>query len=147
MSGIVCAIRGGKESQPTIAEAIHVASETRLPLFFLYVVNLDFLTRTSSSRVHTIKEEMRQLGDFILLNAKIRADNLGIKAEGVIRDGTVSEEIIALCQEHQADYVIMGRPRGEREENVFTQIRLSQFIQHIEEESGAKVILAEGEQE
>lgn len=147
MSGIVCAIRGGKESQPTIAEAIHLATETDLPLYFLYVVNLDFLTRTSSSRVHTIKEEMRQMGDFILLNAKMRADNLGVKAESVIRDGRVSDEIIALCKEHRADYIIMGRPRGEREENVFTQIRLSQFVQHIEDESGAEVVLVEGEQE
>ncbi|RMF49572.1 MAG: universal stress protein, partial [Anaerolineae bacterium] len=47
MSAIVCAIRGGPASQPTIRRAIALALETSLPLHFLYVVNLDFLSSTS----------------------------------------------------------------------------------------------------
>lgn len=45
MSGIVCAIRGGKSSQPTINQAIHTALKTNLPIYFLYVLNLDFLNK------------------------------------------------------------------------------------------------------
>jgi hypothetical protein len=67
MTGIICAIRGGPASQPTIARSIALAQETSLPLHFLYVVNLDFLTRTSLSRVHVIAQEMQQMGEFILL--------------------------------------------------------------------------------
>lgn len=146
MSGIVCAIRGGEESQHTIAKAIELSADTGLTILFLYVVNLDFMTRTSSSRVQTINKEMHDMGDFILLDAQGKAKAKGVEAEGVIRSGKVFDEIIALCNERQADYVILGRPRGEREENVFTQIRLRQLIDHIEEESGAKVVLAEGDQ-
>ena len=39
MSGIVCAIRGGPDSQPTIRRAISLAKETNLSLYFLYVIN------------------------------------------------------------------------------------------------------------
>ncbi len=34
MPGIVCAIRGGPASKPTIARSIALAKETDLPLFF-----------------------------------------------------------------------------------------------------------------
>ncbi len=64
MSGIVCAVRGGPDSQPTISKAIAWAKETELPLYFLYVVNLDFLTHTSSSRVHTVTQQIEQMGEF-----------------------------------------------------------------------------------
>jgi nucleotide-binding universal stress UspA family protein len=146
MSGIVCAIRGGEESQPTIAEAVRVALENDIPIIFLYVVNLDFMTRTSSSRVHTIKDEMHDMGEFILIDARTKAKKQGAQAEGVIRDGKVGDEIIALCNERDADFVIIGTPREEREENVFTQARLRQFVERIEKESGAKVILVQGSQ-
>lgn len=69
MTGIVCAIRGGPASQPTITHAVSLAQETGLPLYFLYIVNLDFLSHTTSSRVHTITQEMEQMGEFLLLTA------------------------------------------------------------------------------
>ena len=43
MSGVICAVRGGPDSQSTVARAIALARESGLPLYFLYVVNLDFL--------------------------------------------------------------------------------------------------------
>ncbi len=61
MSGIVCAIRGGASSQPTINQAIRTAIETNLPIYFLYVLNLDFLKKGAQSRTQTISEEMREL--------------------------------------------------------------------------------------
>ena len=86
MPGIVCAIRGGPASKPTIIRALTLAQEN------------------------------------------------------------VSDEIIQLCQETQADYVILGNPKGEPETNAFTRERLNTFAQHIEEASGAKAILVEEDQ-
>jgi nucleotide-binding universal stress UspA family protein len=143
MPGIVCAVRGGPASQPTIARAIELAQETGLPLSFLYVVNLDFLLRTTSSRVHTISEQMSQMGEFILLSAQDTAARRGVEAEGVIRHGNVSEEIIRVCHELAADYLVLGRPRLEQEEPVFTQERLHQFVARTEEQTGAKVVFPE----
>jgi nucleotide-binding universal stress UspA family protein len=144
MSGIVCAVRGGPDSQTTIDRAIHLAQETDLILYFLYVVNLDFLTHTTSSRVQTISAEMRQMGEFILLAAQGRALAEGIAAETVTRQGNVGAEIVGLCRELEADYLVIGRPKIQQEESLFTQERLQAFIEDTEEQTGAEVVLPEG---
>lgn len=143
MSGIICAIRGGTASQSTMTKAIRTAQETDLPLYFLYVVNVDFLMQTVHTRIQTVSEELRKLGEFILLTAQTKAEAAGVSAEGVLREGNVAEEIINLGHELSADYVILGRPRHIEDENVFTHDRLSEFGQHIEQETGATVIFAE----
>jgi nucleotide-binding universal stress UspA family protein len=140
MSGIVCAVRGGLASQPTIAQAIALAQETGLPLYFLYVVNLDFLSQTPTSRVHTISQEMHQMGEFILLMAQETAARQGIGAEGVVRHGNVAQELIGLCHELGADYLVLGRPKVEQEDTVFTQELLHEFAVHTEEQTGATVV-------
>ncbi|MDX1417846.1 MAG: universal stress protein [Candidatus Promineifilaceae bacterium] len=110
-SGIVCAIRGGPHSQSTIDRAISLAQETGLHLYLLYIVNLDFLAHTTSMRTHPINREMEQMGEFILLAAQGRAQDLGVTAEGLVRQGNVSDEIIRLCSELNADYLVLGRPK------------------------------------
>ena len=141
MPGIVCAIRGGPASQPTIHKAIELAKESGNKIYYLYVVNLDFLERTASSRTHTISKELRQMGEFILLTAQVQAQSQGVDADGVIHEGKVGEEIIRFCQETRADYVVLGSPKGEHEDNAFTRERLNQFVRLIENTSGAKVVL------
>jgi nucleotide-binding universal stress UspA family protein len=86
---------------------------------------------------------MEQMGEFILLSAQASAHELGVSAEGVIRHGTVRDEIIWLAQEVGADYVVLGRPKARQEENVFTEELLRDFIERIEEEAACRVILAE----
>jgi K+-sensing histidine kinase KdpD len=123
---------------------VHLARETGLVLHFLYVVNLDFLTHTTSTRVRTISQEMRQMGEFILLAAQSRAEAEGVTAQTEIRQGNVGQEIVDLCRELDADYVVMGWPQMEQEESLFTQERLQAFIQDTAEQTGAKVVLPEG---
>jgi nucleotide-binding universal stress UspA family protein len=143
MSGIVCAVRGGPASQPTIDRSVALAQETSLPLYFLYIVNLDFLAHTTSSRTHTITEEMHQMGDFILLTAQTAAAAQNVTAQKIVRHGNVTEEIIKLCHELDADYVVLGRPQVQQEESHFTQDRLAQFIEKLEELTGARVVTAQ----
>jgi nucleotide-binding universal stress UspA family protein len=145
MPGIVCAVRGGPASQPTIARAIVLAQETGLPLCFLYVVNLDFLSQTPTSRVHTISQEMHQMGEFILLMAQETAARQGIIAEAVVRHGNVGEELIGLCHKLGADYLVLGKPEVHREDTVFTQDLLHQFVARTEEQTGARAIFPEGD--
>ena len=147
MPGIVCAVRGGTDSQATIAEAIDLAQGTGLQLYFLYVVNLDFLVRTSVGRTHTISEQMQQMGEFILLAAQDAASQRGVVAEGVVRHGEVGEEIVDLCHELSADYLVVGRPRLEREQSVFDHAQLDRFVERAEQQTGARVVVAEGVEE
>lgn len=143
MPGIVCAVRGGPHSQPTITRSISLARETGETLYFLYVVNLDFLSHTTSSRVHTISKQMSQMGEFILLMAQDAAARQGVEAKGVIRHGDVGEEIIGLCHELQADHLVLGKTKVEQEDTIFTGDLLRQFVARIEEQTGATVVFPE----
>jgi nucleotide-binding universal stress UspA family protein len=145
MSGIVCAVRGGLASQPTIARAIALAQETGLPVHYLYVVNLDFLSQTPTSRVHTISQEMHEMGEFILLMAQEKSARQGVSAEGLVRHGSVGEELIGLCQELGADYLIVGKPKVEREDTVFTRELLREFVARTETQTGATVVFPQGD--
>ncbi|HEY62011.1 MAG: universal stress protein [Anaerolineales bacterium] len=143
MSGIVCAIRGGPSSQSTIEKAIELALEYSLPIYFVYVVNLDFMAHSSSSRVHMISQELEHLGEFILLNAKSKAEKMGVAAEGIIRHGEVGNEIIEVSREYDANFVILGQPRRKGEEDFFSDKRLKVFASNIEEKTNAKAVLTE----
>ncbi len=144
MSGIVCAIRGGPDSRSTIDHAISLAEETGLPLYFLYVVNLDFLAHTTSSRVQAISAEMHQMGEFILLSAQSAAAAKKLAAQGIVRHGKVVDEIINQCHEIKADYLVLGLPQGRDPENIFSKGQLQRFSERIEREAGAKVVLTGG---
>lgn len=143
MPGIVCAIRGGPNSQPTIEKAIELSLETKLEVFFLFIVNLDFLQNTYKSHSTTIEDEMQSMGEFILLDVCSKASEKGITANSSIRKGKVSEEIIKLCKEEDADYVILGKPKSGAEKNVITSDTLDEFAKNIEIQSGAKVVYSE----
>lgn len=143
MSGIVCAVRGGPDSRPTIEKAIELAKENGLALYFLYIVNIDFLDHTIRSRVQTISQQMQQMGEFILLTAQATAKEKGIESQGIVRHGNVTEEISNLCHEIKADYLVIGRPKFHVEDNLFTEALQDEFIERIEAQTGAKVVIPE----
>jgi len=141
MSGILCAIRGGPSSRPTIATSIKLAQETGETIYFLYVVNLDFLTHSSSSKTNHISQELHDMGEFILLSAQEQASKAGAQAEGVICEGQVVEEIIAYCEDQNPLYVILGQPEKEGEDNLLSLERLQTFADRIKKACQAPVIL------
>ena len=144
MTGIICAIRGGPDSQPTITRAISLARDVGKPLYFLYILNFDFLlSHSQSSRISTIQDELTQMGEFILLAAQEKAQAHGVNTEAIIRQGDVGDEIVSLADELNADYIVLGTPVGDDEKNVFLMERLEEFSAKLERESGAKVILSE----
>lgn len=144
MPGIVCAIRGGPFSRPTIEKAIDLAKETGEKVHFLYVVNLEFLSNSLHLHLDVMEEEVSEMGEFILLSAQEKAKALGVEAEGVIRKGKVGRMIIEVCKEIDANYVVMGKPVEEQEDNVLDFGTLSEFAAKIEEASRAKVVFSEG---
>ena len=140
MPGILCAIRGGPSSQPTIGRSIQIAQDTRETIYFLYVVNLDFLAHSSSSKTNHIAKELSEMGEFILLSAHEQAKAEGVLSEGVIREGQVVEEIINYCSEQSPLFVVLGRPEAEGEDNLLNTDRLRLFVDRIKEVSQAKVV-------
>ena len=141
MSAIVCAIRGGPGSDSTIQTAVDLAKENDQPLYFLYVFDIDFLHKTTQSRVQTLRQQMEEMGKFILLEAQDAARQAGLEAQGIVRQGQVTQEIIALCRELQADYLVIGRPNADLDDSLFNKARLEEFIRQVETQTGARVIM------
>ena len=143
MTGIVCAIRGGPSSQPTIEQAVKLAKDMDLPLYFIYVINLEFLTRTQTAKVHTAEKQLERMGEFILLTAQSKAEDEGVNAKGLVRHGIVREEIIEVSKEFKANYVVLGRPKGTQDVDHFTLDHFNEFVQLIEGETQAEVIFTD----
>ena len=145
MGAVLCAVRGGPHSQPTIQRAIQLARETQKPLVFVYVVNLDFLSYTSSSGTQTLLDDMKNMGEFILLMAQAEAQKQGVAAQTVIREGVLRDELAALCREMQAEYLVLGRPAGgSAAQNVFSNDAFRAFVAAMEADAGVQVVLADG---
>lgn len=138
MSGIICAIRGGPRSQSTIAKAIEMAKGSALPLYFIYVVNLDFLTKQEFYPKHFVDVELEQMGEFILLLAKEKAAKTEVIAHCAIRHGNVLEELIAACTEYQCERIVMGLPEGKV--SLLSHETLTHTQETLETNTGATVI-------
>lgn len=145
MGVILCAIRGGPECLPTIAQAITLAQEAGLPVHFLYIVNRDLLSSVTGVHVRAISGQIRQMGRAVLRTALAWASTEDVTAQGVIRQGDVGDEITNLCRDLGADYLILGRPQAQEEKNVFSEALFAQFIERIEKQTGAKVVPLDGD--
>lgn len=145
MGVILCAIRGGPECLPTIAQAITLAQETGLTVHFLYIINRDLLSSVNGIHVRAISGQICQMGKSVLRTALAWASTEDVTGQGVIRQGDVADEITNLCRDLGADYLILGRPQAQEEKNVFSNTLLAQFIERIEKQTEARVVSLHGD--
>lgn len=145
MSSILCAIRGGPESQITLNHAIKMAAERKLILNLLYVVNLDFLSTITGVNSSVAEEELHSMGEFILEIAQEEAEGKGVETISHIRQGNVSEEIIKLANELNADYIVLGKRKATEEHPTTEQSVVLDFIENIKSETTAQIIIAESD--
>ena len=110
MAKILCAIRGGNDSQRIQDIGIELAKERGEGIVFLYVVNTEFLATASTALRESVTNEMEKLGDFLLLMAQERAKRQGVFAETVLRHGFLQEEFEAAACELDISIVLLGKP-------------------------------------
>jgi len=137
MGKILCPTRGGEGSYRTQDAAIAMAKERGDELVFLYVVDLDFLSRTAHAvRPDVLAEEMTHLGEFLLSMAQERARNQGLEAGYMVRQGDVRAEVKAAAVEEGARLVVLGLASGDDPECAFAPESLLEFAADIESETG-----------
>jgi hypothetical protein len=85
------------------------------------------------------------MGEFILLTAQAKAEAAHVTAHGCVRHGQVIHQVITLCLEVDANYVVLGRPQSQRGKNIFTDTHFQQFVDRILQETKAQVVFASGE--
>ena len=138
MTKILCAIRGGNDSQRIQDIGIQLAKERGEGIVFLYVVNTEFLATASTALRESVTNEMEKLGDFLLLMAQERAKRQGVIAETVLRYGFLQEEFEAAASELDISIVLLGKPG---EEGNFSVESLERAAAEIEEKCQVKVMI------
>lgn len=144
MGCVVCATRGGEGSRAAQEVAIRYAQEHQKELIFMYVVDFETLDEFDDSLTPAVREELTWLGQSLLRIAGNRAEQAGVSAEIVIREGKVQAVIEAYLQESQADLLILGAPRG-TSANVFGDDAIEKFAQRIQEDTGVRAEIARPE--
>jgi len=137
MGKILCATRGGEESEDTQAKAIALAREQGDELVFLYVADVSFLDRIAAPLVVDVDAELHRMGRFQLTVACERAAAQGIQARAVLRHGHLQTELITVARELGATLVVLGRPREGA--SVFDDEALHLFAARLRAETGAEV--------
>ena len=137
MGIILCATRGGEASFRTQNAAIALAKERNEELAFLYVVDLNFLDKTAAPIVVDVENEISQMGKFLLLVAKERAIEQGVRTRILLSKGSIRDEIKKTARNIGASVVVLGRPAGEA--SAFEISSLKAYSGEIELETGAEV--------
>ncbi len=137
MGIILCATRGGEASLNAQNAAIALAKERGDDLAFLYIIDTRFLDKTAAPIMVDVENELAQLGNFLLLVAKERASQKGIKTSTLCRKGNVRAEIIKAALEINAMLVVLGSP--ENGSSAFQLSNLQTFANVIKSETNAEV--------
>lgn len=144
MGCVVCATRGGEGSRVAQEQAIRYAQENQKPLIFIYVVDFKTLDEFDDSLRPAVREELTWLGQSLLRIARHRAEQAGVMAEIVIREGDVRLVIEEYLQETKSEILILGASRGTTA-NVFGDDAIEQFAHRIEEDTGVRAKIARPE--
>lgn len=139
MGKIVCATRGGADSQRTQQAAIALARQSGDALLFLYVADASFLDRLAAAVVVDIDAELEQMGWFQLALAQDQAHEQGIDAQVALRHGHLRQELPLAAQALGATCIVLGRPQAGT--GVFDEDQLQGFAAELERQTGAQVVV------
>ena len=134
MGKILCATRGGEASYRTQDAVIARAKRDGSEILFLYVVDVEFLSKTARAvRLDVVQHEMERMGRFLLAMACERAAKQGVEAQTVLGDGTLADALMDAAREEDVTLIAFGRPA---KEGVFQLTGLEELTRTIEQETG-----------
>ncbi len=141
MKKILCPTRGGKESHPNQDFAINLAKERGAELLFMYVSNIQLISRSGPPIVVDIEEELDELGDFLLSMAQERAEKSGVLTNSTVRRGIFSEVLREVIIEEKIDTVILGSaPEGT---GLVSYEHLQELSEELSKELGMEFIVVQ----
>jgi nucleotide-binding universal stress UspA family protein len=139
MTTILCATRGGEASIRTQMRAIELAKERDSDLLFLYVADVNFLGRVPGNIMVDVATELENMGEFLLLMAKERAEKESVKANTVVKRGNFRAALLEAAKEADASLIVFGSPG---ESSSITQREfLESVAAKISEESGIETLI------
>jgi nucleotide-binding universal stress UspA family protein len=138
--GIVCATRGGEGSEPTIQHAVDLARGRGVRLTFLYIADLEFMKRASMGHTSRAAEELRKLGEFIMMTLVEQAQAEGVEADFAVRKGRFRDELLHYLEETRPAVLVLGCPQPDT--CYFDPRGISQLAQEVQELTDVQVELA-----
>ena len=139
MGKILCATRGGADSERTQQAAIALAKERGDELVFLYVADSSFLDNIAAPVVVDVEGELDQMGRFQLSLAQEQAAEQGVDAQVAISHGHLQIQLVLAARELGATTIVLGRPQGRFA--VFDEANLQTFARELEANTGAEVLV------
>ncbi|MBN1678899.1 MAG: calcium/sodium antiporter [Anaerolineae bacterium] len=134
---ILCATRGGKESQSTHQHAIALAREQNAELLFLYVFDQTALYRVSTPIVINVEAQTKHMLDFLQHTAQEQARESGVNARVIVRTGSLRDQIKIVAHEEHVDLIVLGSPSGTSSQ--FQRDGLNRFSDELEKTTGVLV--------
>jgi nucleotide-binding universal stress UspA family protein len=140
MKTILAPTRGGERSFPNQDYAIRLAKESKARLIFLYINDVQFLNTVASPVIVDVaKDELKEMGEFLVAMARERALKGEVDAETLVRNGGFQEVLDEVIQEHEVTTLAMGT--SNEETGVTTQGYMRDLSRELSEKYGIEVIL------
>ncbi len=139
---VACAVRGGPESRATVTKAIDLALANGAKLTFVHVMDADFLGYATIGPLSVVYQELREMGNFMMLILRDRAVRRGVKDVGyVLLEGNIRKKLRDFVRETDADLLVMGMPVRSPGSNVFKKDEIERFAEDLRSEGGPDVML------
>lgn len=103
---ILVPVDGSEPSERAVSEAINLARSFDADLVFLYVVDVEAVS--IDSYAGDVLERLEAHGKEAVANAEERADDAGVTAVTVVREGIPHRVITDVANEEDASMVVMG---------------------------------------
>ena len=139
---VACAVRGGPESRATVTKAIDLALERGAKLTFVHVMDADFLGYATIGPLSVVYQELREMGNFMMLILRDRAIRRGVQDVGyVLMEGNIRKKLRDFVRETDADVLVMGMPVRSPGSNVFKKGEIEEFAEGLRREGRLEVML------
>ena len=139
---IVCATRGGPQSERVHQQAIELARERQGKLIFLHVVDTTALGEVESSRSGVLIRQMRAMAESILKVAQTQARGAGLHARIELREGEVGRVIRDFVGEVEADVLVVGYPHTAVGHEREAKGRLWRLLDDLQEQNNVRLLVA-----
>lgn len=139
---IVCATRGGPQSEVVHARAIELAKERGGELIFLHVLDTTVLSGLGEKEGALLLRQLRAMAEAVLRSALAQARGAGVRARSELREGEVSRAIAAFVREADADVLVVGYPHTAPGREHEAEERLWRLLGGLQEQEHVRLVVA-----
>jgi nucleotide-binding universal stress UspA family protein len=130
---IICAVRGGPESQETANSAMDLALKAEAKLTFFHVVDPGCLDCGEIARSSAAYREYLEKAESAMHILRTQARQRGVThVDLILREGNTREELRKLAVETDAELMVLGHPSSDSERSVFTQEEFHEFLAELD---------------